>query len=149
MVQIAINFTSNATEKAKETKEAFDGVVISTEKITKTLLDVNSKLTGLASAAETAQRAIDGMSNSAANINSKPIVDAKNTIQETTAATEKATIATKAMGASIDAAWSKLNSRSVTTIASEMRSVVDAFRAVKSDGTTSAQDLTRAYGSIS
>ena len=148
MVQIAINFSGNATEKAKETKSAFDGVAESTEKITKTLLDVNSKLTGLASAAENAQRAIDGMSNSAANVNVKPIVDAKKAIQETTAATEKATASIAAMGTSIDASWSKLNSRSTASIASEMRGVVDAFRAIKTDGASSAQDISRAYDTM-
>lgn len=45
-------------------------------------------------------------------------------------------------------AWSSLGTRSTTAIASEMKSIVEAFRVVKADGSSSAQDVSRAYGAM-
>lgn len=45
-------------------------------------------------------------------------------------------------------AWASLGTRSTSAIASEMKGIVDAFRVVKTDGSSSAQDISRAYSSM-
>ena len=52
------------------------------------------------------------------------------------------------MAASVESAWAALKSRATADIAAEMKRVVEAFRDIKSAGTSSAQDVSRASSEV-
>ena len=65
-----------------------------------------------------------------------------------TAAVDDATKAAKGMNTAIDGAWKALRSRSVASVAAEMKDVVNAFREIKKDASSTSQDVTRAYSAM-
>lgn len=65
-----------------------------------------------------------------------------------TAAVDDATRAAKGMNTAIDSAWKALRSRSVASVAAEMKDVVSAFREIKKDASSTSQDVTRAYDAM-
>lgn len=65
-----------------------------------------------------------------------------------TAAVDDATKAAKGMNTAIDSAWKALRSRSVASVAAEMKDVVNAFREIKKDASSTSQDVTRAYDAM-
>ena len=78
----------------------------------------------------------------------KGAVTGARKVSAVTEALDSAKKAASEMTASIDVAWKTLGARPTSVIASEMKGLVAAFREVKGNANSTAQDVSRAYDAM-
>ncbi|MFT4300678.1 MAG: hypothetical protein QM579_02905 [Desulfovibrio sp.] len=80
--------------------------------------------------------------------NSKGEVESARAARAVGDAIDSTTKSAKEMGNAVNNAWQTLRSRSITSVAAEMKTVVSAFRDIKKDANSTAQDVSRAYDAM-